>query len=65
MSNLPVAAFLATELVRRQFQDGRPVTPTEPAAPGWSPVRGVRVALATRLARAADAVAPAGYHLAH
>jgi hypothetical protein len=64
MSNLPVASYLATELVARQFEDRVDDRP-RPAQPVSQPVRRTRVALAEALERAAAAVAPAGYRPAH
>ena len=64
MSNLPVASFVATELVARQFQD-QPDDRPRPVRPVADPVRRTRVALAAVLERAASVVAPTGYRPAH
>jgi hypothetical protein len=64
MSNLPVASFVATELVARQFED-RPDDRPRPVRPVSDPVRRTRVALAAVLERAASVVAPTGYRPAH
>jgi hypothetical protein len=79
MIDLPVAAFLATRLVERQFTYGELVEPVRPvvarpvvagpvARPFVSvqqPVRRTRVAVAGALERAARVVAPDGHRLAH
>ena len=64
MSNLPVASYVATELVARQFEDRVDDLP-RPAQPVSHPVRRSRVALAEALEWAAAVVAPAGYRPAH
>jgi hypothetical protein len=64
MSNLPVASFVATELVARQFED-RPDDRSRPVRPASDPVRRSRVALAEVLGWAASVVAPTGYRPAH
>ncbi len=56
MYELPVAASLATEVVRRQFD---PAAPPEPDRRRRTPsLRRVRLAAATALHRTADAVGP-------
>lgn len=55
MQELPVAAFVATEIVRRQFD---PAAPPEPDRPRRRPFRAVRAATAGVLHRAARAIAP-------
>jgi hypothetical protein len=64
MWNLPVASFVATELVARQFE-ARPDDRPRPVRPVAHPVRRTRVALAAVLERAASVVAPTGYRPAH
>jgi hypothetical protein len=64
MWNLPVASFVATELVARQFE-ARPDDRPRPVRPVAVPVRRTRVALAAVLERAASVVAPTGYRPAH
>ncbi|HZG90310.1 MAG TPA: hypothetical protein VEZ42_08850 [Pseudonocardia sp.] len=56
MQELPVAAHLATDAVRRQFA---PDAPPEPDPVRRRPVRRVRLVTAAVLDRAARAVAPA------
>jgi hypothetical protein len=75
MTNLPIAAFLATRLVERQFTYGEPVEPIRPVVPGafvpgpvlpaTQPVRRTRLAVAGALEWAARVVAPDGYRVAH
>ena len=70
MIDLPVAAFLATRLVERQFSYGELVEPVRPVVAGpvvsvQQPVRRTRVAVAGALEWAARVVAPDGHRLAH
>ncbi len=73
MIDLPVAAFLATRLVERQFTYGelvvRPVVAgpvvASPFVSVQQPVRRTRVAVAGALEWAARVVAPDGHRLAH
>lgn len=65
MNDLPLAAFLATDLVQRQFRNDESVTAAVPVRPVRQPVRRTRAAVADALEWAARTVAPAGYHLAH
>ncbi|HVH21300.1 MAG TPA: hypothetical protein VNA11_02485 [Pseudonocardia sp.] len=65
MHELPIASFLATEIVRRRLRYGDDTTPTRPARSVRQPVRRTRVALAGGFAWAARVVAPAGYRPAH
>jgi hypothetical protein len=55
MYELPVAASLATEVVRRQFDPAAPPEPDRRRAPS---LRRVRLVAATALRRTADAVGP-------
>lgn len=55
MQELPVAALIATDAVRRQFD---PAAAPEPDRPRRRPVRAVRAATAGALHRAARAIAP-------
>jgi hypothetical protein len=55
MHELPVAALLATEAVRRQFE---PDPPARPRRRPVRPVRSARAATAAALHRAARAIAP-------
>jgi hypothetical protein len=57
MQELPVAAFVAVEAVRRQFD---PATPPEPDPPRRArrAVRAARAATAAALHRTASAIAP-------
>ena len=64
MHELPIASFLATEIVRRRLRYGD-TAPTRPARPVRQPVRLTRVVLAGGFAWAARVVAPAGYRPAH
>jgi hypothetical protein len=64
MSNLPIASFVATELVARQFEDRSDDRPRA-VSPVSDPVRRTRVVLAEVLEWAAGVVAPAGYRPAH
>jgi hypothetical protein len=68
MHELPIASFLATEVMRRRLRYGDAVDATartRAASPARPPVWRTRVALAGGLAWAARVVAPAGYRPAH
>ena len=65
MNNLPIAAFVVTRLVQRQFADSEPDAPASPTARTPQPVRRTRVAVAGALEWAARVVAPDGYRVAH
>ncbi len=65
MNNLPLATFLATELVERQLGN-RPHAASSPSDLSRARTAGrTRIALADALDRAARAVAPAGYRPVH
>jgi hypothetical protein len=57
MQELPVAAFIATDAVRRQFDPAAPPEPDPPHRVRRS-VRAVRSATAAALYRTARAIAP-------
>jgi hypothetical protein len=54
---LPIAAHLATDVVRRQFDPTAPAVPDRPPR-AFRPVRRVRSVTAAALQRVADAVEP-------
>ena len=57
MYELPIAAHLATDVVRRQFDATAPAEPERPPR-AFRPVRRVRAATAAALQRVAHAVEP-------
>ena len=65
MNNLPIASYLATELVRNRLRYGDKADIPAAAQPARHPVLRARLALAGGLTRVARMIGPVGYRPAH
>jgi hypothetical protein len=64
MNDLPLAAFLGTEMIKRQLLDEPAETLAPVRRPTRRPILRIRVAVAEAFEWAAGVVAPPGYHAA-